>query len=169
MQDLSVCCIACYTNSSFGVKPSGTAKLENSPSIPFLLFLSSFSCTPQQGSLLHFTSYKIHPPPLLCCLPALYRKLFPADMGVCLARNGGKKVHFSSGYILRAAQLLHALVFFSLFFFLSSCSVSTYFILSFFFLLLSTPILLPSPMAPYGATACVTASLGAILYCCIVV
>lgn len=129
MQDLSVCCIACYTNSSFGVKPSGTAKLENSPSIPFLLFLSSFSCTPQQGSLLHFTSYKIHPPPLLCCLPALYRKLFPADMGVCLARNGGKKVHFSSGYILRAAQLLHALVFFSLFF---SCPPAQSLLISFF-------------------------------------
>lgn len=61
----------------------------------------------------------MHPPPLFCRMPALNRKLFPADMGVNLARNG-EKVHFSGGYILRATQLLHA----PIFFFFSSCPLA---------------------------------------------
>lgn len=100
---LSVCCIVCCTTSGLGVKPSRMVpvEMENSPYFHSPLFLNSFSCTPQQGSLLYFTSYKIHPPPLFCRMPALNRKLFPADMGVNLARNGGKSaflwwLHFKS-------------------------------------------------------------------------
>lgn len=88
---LSVYCVACCATS--GVKPSGTVPVKVGKTVSHFhspLFLNSFSCAPQQGSLLHFTSYKIHPHPLFCCVPALIRKLFPADMGVNLARNGEK-------------------------------------------------------------------------------
>lgn len=89
---------ACCTTPGLWVKPSRTVpvKMRNAPCFYPPLFLHSFSFTLQKGSLLHFTSYKIHPPPLCCRMPALNRKLFPADMGVNLAHNR-EKVHFSSG------------------------------------------------------------------------
>lgn len=89
-------------------------KMENSPFFLFHLSLNSSSCTPQQGSLLHLTSYKMHFLPFFCCMLALNRKLLCADIGVKLGHNG-EKVHSSSGYILRASQLLHALISFLLF------------------------------------------------------
>lgn len=132
-------------------------------SIP-LCCSNSFSCTSQQGSLLHFTSYKIHPLLLFFRMSALNRKLLYADTEINLARNG-EKVHFSSGYIFRVTQLFHALIFL-LFFLVLLLSLSLF--LS-FFLFLPHP---PSFFKSLGSLWCHSMrhhSSGATLYCCIVV
>lgn len=128
---------------------------------PCVLF-SSWSCTPQQGSLLHLTSYKIHPPPLFWFMPALNRKLFSADINVNLAPNGGKSaflwwLHLKSH---PAPSCPHFI-----FFYLSSCSVSLYFTAFSFFL--SHPDHLSfGPLWCHGMRH---HSSGATLCCCIVV
>lgn len=69
-------------------------------------------------------------------------------MGVNLGRNG-EKVHFSSGYILRATQLLDALIFFL------SCPFAQSLLISFFFFSLTPPIFLQVPwllMVPQHAS-----------------
>lgn len=49
---------------------------------PTLSVHQEFSCTFQQGSLLHFSSYKMHLLALFWCILALNLKLFSADMEV---------------------------------------------------------------------------------------
>lgn len=122
------------------------------------LFLNSFSCTRRQGLFLHLASYKIHPSLLFYRLPALYHKLFTAEVWVNLAHTGNKML-FSSGYVFRASRRLHAPIF------SSSCSACPFspspFVSLFLFFLLSPPPYLSSSLsAPYGATACVNSPLG---------
>lgn len=102
------------------------------------LFLNSFSCTPRQGLFLHLASYKIHPSSLFYLLPALYRKLFTAEVWVKLTHTGNKML-FSSGYVFRASRRLHAPVFSSS---CSACPFSPSPFLSFFFSFHLPPIFL---------------------------
>lgn len=90
------------------------------------LFLNSFSCTPRQGLFLHLASYKIHPSSLVYRLPALYHKLFTAEVWVNLTHTGNKML-LSRGCVFRASRRLHAPV-------SSSCSACPFSpCLSFFF------------------------------------
>lgn len=96
----------------------------------------------------------MHLLPLFCHMLALNLKIFSADMGVNFVLNGEwRAVYFSITYIM----LPH--LFMPSFFFLFFCSFSSY---SFFFVsfLFHPSHLSSSPLAPYGATACVMTPLG---------
>lgn len=129
------------------VKPSRIAKTENSPYFLFFLCLNSFSCTPS-GFILVFHLMQYTSPLLSCCLPALNRKLFSADLGEILPIMGKKCISLMAPF-LRDTRLPHALISFFLSLLLS---------LSFFFLplvLLHPPIFLQVPwllMVPQHAS-----------------
>lgn len=137
-----LCYIACYTNQ---VHPS--ILLCSSIILPAPLNrVSSYILLHTKYIPLHSSTTCLH----------FIRSHFLLTWGQTFPLNG-EKVHFSSGYILRATQLLHAL--FSVFF---SCPLAQSPLVSFFFLpfFFSHPHLSSSPLAPYGATACVTTPLG---------
>lgn len=158
---LFVCCVACYTSLGPGVKPSRTVpvKMENSPSFHSSLFLNSFSCTPSTRFIPAFRLIQNTSPSTLLDMPALYQKIFSAEVWVNLIRNGKKCISLVATFkSYTATSCPHFLSFFPP---LSSCSDCPFFILFFFkFLFSLTPHLSSSPSAPYGATACVNSPLG---------
>lgn len=131
------------------------------------LFLNSFSCTRRQGLFLHLASYKIHPSLLFYRLPALYHKLFTAEVWVNLAHTGNKML-FSSGYVFRASRRLHAPIF------SSSCSAcpfspSPFLSLFLFFSPFTSPLSFFKSLGSLWCHSMRQQSFGAVLYRCTVV